>query len=687
MHRDVFVPPEAAPERACYLVNGCELTLAAIKAVVSGEAAPADPTSKWNVGLAGPRLLANVLFSNNHRACLTVIRSGQVLDEDTARQAADDLANVILEDNSVLRVPQVMARVAERLPEPEALARLVLPYLAPTWQGIVQKALDNKLPLRVECVSGQPEALAWGAPSDESAVGGGMSKDLWAEGVLKKHNEARAAAAAIRAESQMLQLEFDRAQEQQQQLKAQNEAQEEQSRGLEQELKRTKLDFEALQREAAEKRALVAEARARALRVVSAARDTHKGLVATLQSDLGIAHPALNALFERALNAPLVAAALSGGGSGAAGPGAGLAEDREFLKTRDPLVVAPAGESGPFKWAEQQHVKWLKEKCKQFVPSMPGDDALLSAVTRVHSELLEDPTQLDRFAEKGLVESYARFFSTWKDRVEALLSRVLVGSSDTPAIVAANGWFNAENILVGVLRYRKQYSVLQDKIERLYESIGIDAGTLELASELPELVGLASKPGRFLLMRGRVPCRRGADAAERELDFILLSDILIVSGDDKGLRVHKLEQCVALEAHEATQLEVFDSGTGSRFILHLASVEARDLWLRKLSFACTLTKLKLRKTKADALQRKQPAADDSFDTETIKAEIERKRASVRAPLTAAQIASAGAEDGGQPSLEALTMSPVVRDRRRFAHNKGSLSMDSQDFKFDMRGSK
>jgi hypothetical protein len=695
VHRDVFVPPESAPERACYLVNGREMTLAGIKAIVSGDVAASDPSSKWNVGLSGQKLLANLLFSNNYRACLTVIRSGKALDEDIARQAADDLANVILEDNSVLRVPHVMARVVERASDAEEVTRLVLPYLAPTWQGIVQKVLDNKMPLRVEFVAAEPEALVWGAASDDSAVGGGMSKDLWAEGVLKKHNEARAAAAAIRAESQLLQLEFDRAQEQQQQHKAQNEVQEEQSRGLEQELKRTKLDFESLQREAAEKRALVAEAKARALRVVAAARDTHTNFVAVLQSELGISHPTLDALFERAVNAPLVVASTSGSGSGAAagGGGGGQAEDREFLKTRDPLVVAPSGgDAGPFKWAEQQHLKWLKEKCRQFVPSLPGDDAFLSAITRVHTELLEDPTQLDRFAEKGLVESYARFFSTWKDRVEALLSRVLVSGSDTPAIVAASGWFNAENILVGVLRYRKQYAVLQDKIDRLYESIGIDAGTLELAAELPELVGLASKPGRFLLMRGRVPCRRGADATERELDFIVLSDILVVGGDEKGVRVHKLEQCVALEAQDATQLEVFDSGAGSRFILHLGTPETRDLWLRKLSFACTLTKLKLRKTKGETPQRKQPGAEDSFDTESIKAEIERKRASVRSPLSASQIAAAGAEDTGaalassseQPSVG----SPVPgRDRRRLMHNKGSLSMDSHDFKAEMRGGK
>ncbi len=693
-HRDVFTPPESALVRACYLVSNCEMTLQNMRNVVAGGAAPDDVRIKWEVGLQGSNVLAKLLFSNNYRVNLGVATSGQALEEEIARQATEDLANVELEENNVLRVSRVLSRVVDRIPDPLDFVRVVLPYLAPTWQGIVQKALDNKAVLTVKFVAEEPETLAWGSISEEAAVGGGMSKDLWAEGVLKKHSEARAIVASIKGESQMLQTEFDLAQEQQQQLKAQNEAQEEQAKALEQAMKKVKEDYEALLSEAAEKRSLVAEAKAKALRSVSAARDVQKSIAAFLQGELSVAVPELDALFERALNAPLVAAALSGTASGAVSNGP--TDDREFLKTRDPLSVASA-DTAPFKWIEQQHHKWLKDKCKHFVPNLPGDDAFLAAVTRVHSELLEDASQLDRFAEKGLVESYARFFSTWKERINVLLTKVLVSGSDTPAIVAANGWFNAENVLVGVLRYRKQHAVAKEKLDRLYESIGIDAGTLALAAEFPELMGLASKPGRFLLMRGKLPCKRVSDAAERELDVILLSDILIVNGEERGLRIHKLEQCVALEAQDATQLEVFDSGAGTRLIVHLPSVDLRDLWLRRLSFACTLTKSKLRKTKgAETTLRRQQTADDTFDTDTIKAEIERKRASVRAPLTAAGISGAGDETkSDQP--ETLVMSAVGtgKEKRRspfggVSGHRPTMSLDSHDFKFDpekMKGGK
>ncbi len=80
VHRDVFPNPETAPQVASYLIDGAEMTL-----------------EQMRQKIASSNILATFLLSNNFRIVLPVISSGAMLEEEVARQAADDLANVELE--------------------------------------------------------------------------------------------------------------------------------------------------------------------------------------------------------------------------------------------------------------------------------------------------------------------------------------------------------------------------------------------------------------------------------------------------------------------------------------------------------------------------------------------------------------------------------------------------------------
>ncbi len=103
------------------------------------------------------------------------------------------------------------------------------------------------------------------------------------------------------------------------------------------------------------------------------------------------------------------------------------------------------------------------------------------------------------------------------------------------------------------------------------------------------------------------------------LDVILLSDVVLTISEQKEVKVRRLEQCVAIESGWIfffffffffflfcfncgvvfsslgdTCIELFDSGAGSRMLMYFPTAEQRELWLRRLVFASTLTKSKFR---------------------------------------------------------------------------------------------
>lgn len=110
------------------------------------------------------------------------------------------------EDGHILRVSNSVARVARLMSDNlSGFVKLILPFLSryeekkrkgdrnekvtfwfgSTWQGIVQRALDLNTVFKLDYVSlSEPETFVWGSMSEEAAVGGGISKDLWAEGVM-----------------------------------------------------------------------------------------------------------------------------------------------------------------------------------------------------------------------------------------------------------------------------------------------------------------------------------------------------------------------------------------------------------------------------------------------------------------------------------------------------------------------
>jgi hypothetical protein len=140
---------------------------------------------------------------------------------------------------------------------------------------------------------------------------------------------------------------------------------------------------------------------------------------------------------------------------------------------------------------------------------------------------------------------------------------------------------------------------------------------VEISKLMPSLVGL-SKPGRFLLGRDALVCKRG-DEPEAECVVILLSDILILTtntaNDDPTTWVHLLEHCVALEAPNQT-LEVFDSSSNMHVNLKMSSADSLQQWLRWLMFACTVTKSKFRGSTHDRKKmtlRNTMAHGDTFE--------------------------------------------------------------------------
>lgn len=177
-----------------------------------------------------------------------------------------------------------------------------------------------------------------------------------------------------------------------------------------------------------------------------------------------------------------------------------------------------------------------------------------------------------------------------------LSSEVLTTTSATPAIVAASGWYNTETIVLGVLRFRA-YPTARDTVDRLFESIGLDAAVVEVAALLPEVTGLA-KPGRFLLAKAELECAMGGDAPQMHL-VALFNDVLLLRPRSGGaVRLLLLENCVALETPNQT-LDVYESSANARVVLRLDTPEALQHWLRRLMFACTVTKSKFRGSTQD----------------------------------------------------------------------------------------
>lgn len=471
-HRERFNPPESAKERACYLVGNIEFNMRDIfEGIVLGRSifAEEDARLKWRLKVP---TLAGLLLSNNYRMIEVALTESNLQDE-LSKQAALDFQGVELCEGDVFRISRVVeAVVKDQLGEPIRFIQLIFPHLTKTWQGIVGRILENKMPLTIGFNDEQEIYLWGGSLEDQQSVGAG--KDLWALGVMKQSNEARAELAAVKGESQMLQMSFEQASSAQIALKAAVEQHDEVSKVLEEELLQLKRTHQQLSEEKASRTAALAHLRTRVTVGMNQVRASHASLKAFLQNECGgVAHKKLEALYERLslLVPPLdearnirsnslgaASGAGGGGGVGAAGEGGSSgnasgvgteagshsAEHREFLLTRDPLTLG-AWEDAPSKWVEATHLKWLKEKCKNLVPTLPGDDAFLATIVRVHSELAEDASLLRNFFEKRLSECYSRYFSSWRERIALLLSEVLTTKSEVPAIVAANGWFQGIN--------------------------------------------------------------------------------------------------------------------------------------------------------------------------------------------------------------------------------------------------
>ena len=619
LHRSKFETPETAQGSVTYLIGGREFTLVQMQEEL--DKCVADrPTLR----------AAGLLLSNNYRLCLAVVKEEE-LETAIAQQATEDFMDVELSEENVFRVSRVAQFVFRDWPqaEPAKFLTLVLPYFSSTWHEIVSKMLDNGVVMEVDFNDGR-EFYMWGGSLEDqqSVVGGG--KDLWAAGVMKNHNDARAAVAAVKGESQMLQMTFDMAAEEQQKLKGTFEAQEQHSKVLEVQVKQLKDRYVKLTDNVASSKADLKSTQEMVEKMMSGVTALHESLHQLLDETCGgERHAPLDALYEKAHQLAMTRQSLPNLTESAvesAKVAKASAGERELLRLRDPLSVG-SDDGAPWKWIAMEHAKWLQEKCNNFIPTLPGDDAFLSTIRRMHAELLEDPTLREDFFAKRMVECYARFFSTWRERIALLLSEVLVTTSSTPAIVAAGGWFHAENILVGVLRYRQHFPEAREPLERLHESIGIEAGTLAVASSsgrYSEYMGL-SKPGRFLLMHETVNCRVGNIVDE--LEMVLFSDLLLVSSkSDHSTVFHRLEQCVVIEGIESTELEIFNSGLGTRLLMNLKSADKGELWACRLTFACTMTKLKFRHA-ADHLKRQSQTlrGKTAFDEEIEKEQAKDKK--------------------------------------------------------------
>lgn len=606
VHKEIGI----SKEDARYNIGGVFFTLRDVReSVLAGETS-SDAMAKYRIGLTGDNIFKMLLLSNDTRIAFTTV-SAASLSEDWKKQLAEDLSSVEI-DAGHLKLAKHMEFLVKVFPTPLQLLKVLVPHLSSSWQTVAKRILERDENLVVEFVN-VPDAIRWNNADDDTdaVVGGGMSKELWANGVFKRLNEAKASVVALREDSLALSKELERAQEEQRLLKHVLETQEDHIRVYEQDVKRLKEEHDVVSRENATRRAELADASARTRNLVDVVREMHETMKKFLHNECGGAqHATLEALYERITKAPVLQEAADS-----------QSNKNQKSGLRHPWIINTF-EDAPFKWVEQTHTRWIKEKCKQIGPSLEGDNAFLVSVARVHSEMSDDPNNLNHFFEKGMIECYARFLSTWKERVSLLLTQAIPSETDLATIVA--GWSCVDGLCVGLMQYRRaKHPQARDNVDRLIEYVGLDQKLVDVATSLPQLIGL-SRPGRFVLLHATIPCRVG-DTPERPLEVVLCSDLLLVVKEGGDVKVHKLEQCAVQDPSEL-QVEVFDSGYGTRLCFVLDSPEKQRLWSRMFRFACAATKAKHRlgqdpSKRANAGVR----SSTSFDAEIIRRELERER--------------------------------------------------------------
>lgn len=455
VERDRFDPPESAIRVAHYCIDGALYTLGDIRdGILLGDErviGPSDPRYAHRVALAGDALLQLLLLTTESRVT-AVAYTGTLAQHalDVATRTRELLlGNAELDaDGSEWILPVETELVAQALAaqgrSPRALAAMLTPHFPPTWQSIAQRALEaDGAAIRVTYSASRVTMLSWSdedptAQTPEAAVvGGGQSKDLWASGVVQKLNEAKASLVMVKTALVSSQREFERTLEEQEALKSAVERDEEETKKLEAELRALKDEHERVRKATEVMQAQVRENRTAALAAkapATAACAALERLLAALQAPAddplvaqvralctsGLRARVLVAdVDDRALNAPKDTVS-------------------EVLKSRDPLAIVWDA-TVPHKEAQTEHARWLTTRCKLICPMLSGDDgtaagtgawfmdsllcvcvffcaAFLASITRVHEELAADESALERFFAKGLVECYARFFSTWKVR-------------------------------------------------------------------------------------------------------------------------------------------------------------------------------------------------------------------------------------------------------------------------------
>jgi hypothetical protein len=234
---------------------------------------------------------------------------------------------------------------------------------------------------------------------------------------------------------------------------------------------------------------------------------------------------------------------------------------------------------------ERHRVNWLKERGREHLPFFPQDEGFVDSLILAHAELIDESVPLDRWASQGLIATYGRFCSTWKERISEV--QKMLQKLDVSTRELADGWEVTEAIYAGMLVYAK-VPAAEAAVSQLIKMMEVDPKLVDIAQEFPRLSKIAM-PGRFLIARGMVSCARGTSSA-LVANLILCNDILVAHFVGVDIYVHTLELCVVIQDEKAFTIEVLDSSVHIPMKMDLKSKEAFMKWNKWLNFGTMMAK-------------------------------------------------------------------------------------------------